>query len=150
MLIGLPLTMLAGFGVGVLAFPGMALASVFLLSTMLCSTDAALGQRVVTDTSVPARVRQALDVESGLNDGLAVPFFLVALDLANAELTTGITWAVVSNAAEQIGWGLAGRRGRRRAGRPAPAGRRPARLDRERVAADPPAGGRASGLSPSP
>jgi NhaP-type Na+/H+ or K+/H+ antiporter len=51
-------------------------------------------------------VRQALDVESGLNDGLAVPFFLVALDLANAELTTGITWAVVSNAAEQIGWGL--------------------------------------------
>ena len=103
LLIGLPLTMLAGFGVGVLAFPGMALASVFLLSTMLCSTDAALGQRVVTDTSVPARVRQALDVESGLNDGLAVPFFLVALDLANAELTTGITWAVVSNAAEQIG-----------------------------------------------
>ena len=91
LLIGLPLTMLAGFGVGVLAFPGMALASVFLLSTMLCSTDAALGQRVVTDSSVPARVRQALDVESGLNDGLAVPFFLVALDLANAELTTGIT-----------------------------------------------------------
>jgi sodium/hydrogen antiporter len=106
LLVGLPLTMVAGFGVGVLTFPGMALASVFLLSTMLCSTDAALGQRVVTDTSVPARVRQALDVESGLNDGLAVPFFLVALDLANAELTKGITWAVVSNAAAQIGWGL--------------------------------------------
>jgi len=107
LLIGLPLTMLAGTGIGLLVFPGMALASVFLLSTMLCSTDAALGQKVVTDTSVPARVRQALDVESGLNDGLAVPFFLVALDLANAELTTGITWAVVSNAAVQIGWGLA-------------------------------------------
>jgi NhaP-type Na+/H+ or K+/H+ antiporter len=107
LLIGLPLTMLAGTGVGVLVFPGMALASVFLLSTMLCSTDAALGQKVVTDPSVPDRVRQALDVESGLNDGLAVPFFLVALDLANAELTTGVTWAVVSNAAEQIGWGLA-------------------------------------------
>jgi len=107
LLIGLPLSMLAGTGVGVLVFPGMALASVFLLSTMLCSTDAALGQKVVTDASVPARVRQALDVESGLNDGLAVPFFLVALDLANAELTTGITWAVVSNAAVQIGWGLA-------------------------------------------
>ncbi|HTX70656.1 MAG TPA: cation:proton antiporter [Thermoleophilia bacterium] len=106
LLIGLPLTMLAGTGVGILVFPGMALASVFLLSTMLCSTDAALGQRVVTDASVPARVRQALDVESGLNDGLAVPFFLVALDLANAELTTGFTWAVVNNAAAQIGWGL--------------------------------------------
>jgi NhaP-type Na+/H+ or K+/H+ antiporter len=106
LLIGLPLTLLAGTGVGVLVFPGMALASVFLLSTMLCSTDAALGQKVVTDTGVPPRVRQALDVESGLNDGLAVPFFLVALDLANAELTTGITWAVISNAAAQIGWGL--------------------------------------------
>ena len=107
LLIGLPLTMLAGAGVGLLVFPGMALASVFLLAIMLSSTDAALGQKVVTDPSVPDRVRQALDVESGLNDGLAVPFFLVALDLANAELTTGVTWAVVTNAAEQIGWGLA-------------------------------------------
>ena len=107
LLIGLPLTMLAGVGVGVLVFPGMALASVVLLSTMLASTDAALGQRVVTDRSVPARVRQALDVESGLNDGLAVPFFLVALDIANAELKTGVTWAVISNAAAQIGWGMA-------------------------------------------
>jgi NhaP-type Na+/H+ or K+/H+ antiporter len=107
LLIGLPLTMLAGAGVGLLVFPGMALASVFLLSIMLSSTDAALGQKVVTDPSVPDRVRQALDVESGLNDGLAVPFFLVALDLANAELTTGVTWAVVTNAVEQIGWGLA-------------------------------------------
>ncbi len=106
LLIGLPLTMVAGVGVGWLVFPGMALASVVLLSTMLASTDAALGQTVVSDTSVPARVRQALDVESGLNDGLAVPFFLVALDIANAELKTGATWAVVSNAAAQIGWGL--------------------------------------------
>ena len=114
LLIGLPLTMLAGAGVGLLVFPGMALASVFLLSIMLSSTDAALGQKVVTDPSVPDRVRQALDVESGLNDGLAVPFFLVALDLANAELTTGITWAVVTNAAEQIGWGLAAGLGRGR------------------------------------
>jgi sodium/hydrogen antiporter len=108
LLIGLPLTLLAGVGAGLLVFPGMAVASVFLLSTMLASTDAALGQRVVSDPSVPARVRQALDVESGLNDGLAVPFFLVALDIANAELKTGVTWAVASNAAQQIGWGLAG------------------------------------------
>ncbi len=106
LLIGLPLTMLAGVGVGWLVFPGVALASVVLLSTMLASTDAALGQKVVSDASVPARVRQALDVESGLNDGLAVPFFLVALDIANAELEGGVTSAVVSSAAEQIGWGL--------------------------------------------
>ena len=86
----------------------MASGSVFLLATMLAATDAALGQKVVTDASVPARVRQALDVESGLNDGLAVPFFLVALDIANAELEGGVGSAVLSNAASQIGWGLAG------------------------------------------
>jgi sodium/hydrogen antiporter len=107
LLIGLPLTLLAGLGAGLLVFPGLALASAFVLSTMVCSTDAALGQRVVSDKSVPARVRQALDVESGLNDGLAVPFFLVAVDLSLAQLSGGITAAVVRNMAEQIGWGLA-------------------------------------------
>ena len=86
LLVGLPLTMVLGFGVGLLLFPGIGLASAFLLSTMLCSTDAALGQRVVDDPAVPARVRQALDVESGLNDGLAVPFFLVAMDISMATL----------------------------------------------------------------
>ena len=106
LLIGLPLTMLAGTGVGLLVFPGMALVTAFLLSTMLASTDAALGQRVVSDPAVPDRVRQALDVESGLNDGLAVPFFLVAVDIAHADLSTGVTSAVVRSAAEQIGWGL--------------------------------------------
>jgi len=107
LLIGLPLTMLAGVGVGLLMFPGMALASVVLLATMLASTDAALGQKVVSDPKVPARVRQALDVESGLNDGLAVPFFLVALDVANADLHGGVTEVVVSNMVAQIGGGLA-------------------------------------------
>jgi sodium/hydrogen antiporter len=108
LLIGLPLSLLAGMGAGVLVFPNMALGSVFLLSTMLVATDAALGQKVVTDDAVPARVRQALDVESGLNDGLAVPFFLVALDIANAELKGGVPSAVLHNAATQIGWGLLG------------------------------------------
>ena len=103
--IGLPLTMLAGLGVGLLVFPGIALASAFVLSTMVCSTDAALGQRVVGQVSA-GRVRQALDVESGLNDGLAVPFFLVAVDLSLAQLSTGVTAAVMRNMAEQIGWGL--------------------------------------------
>ena len=106
LLIGLPLTILAGLGAGLVVFPGIALASAFVLSTMVCSTDAALGQHVVSDKSVPGRVRQALDVESGLNDGLAVPFFLVAVDLSLARLSTGVTAAVLRNMAEQIGWGL--------------------------------------------
>lgn len=106
LLIGLPLTILAGTGIGLLIFPGMAVASVFLLAAMLAPTDAALGQKVISDQAVPPRVRQTLDVESGLNDGLAVPFFLVALSIANAELETGITTAVFANMAEQIGWGV--------------------------------------------
>ena len=106
LLIGLPLTMALGFLAALLILPGVGWASAFLLTTMLCSTDAALGQRVVEDQKVPARVRQALDVESGLNDGLAVPFFLVALDICMAHLHSSVPSAVVSNAASQIGWGL--------------------------------------------
>ncbi len=106
LLIGLPLTMLAGFGVGLLVFPGMALASVALLAVMLAPTDAALGQKVVTDDSVPPRVRQSLDVESGLNDGLSVPVFLVVLSIANAELESGVAGAIAGSMAAQIGWGL--------------------------------------------
>ena len=94
--------MLAGVAVGVLVFPGMALASVVLLSTMLASTDAALGQKVMSDPTVPSRVRQPLDVEGGHNDGLAVPFFLVALEIANAELETSAPSAGLSTMAEQI------------------------------------------------
>jgi sodium/hydrogen antiporter len=107
LLIGLPLTILAGIGAGLLILPGIGLANAFLLSTMVCSTDAALGQRVVEDTAVPARVRQALDVESGLNDGLAVPFFLVALDISMATLDRAVPAAVAREAVSQIGWGVA-------------------------------------------
>ncbi|MAP63353.1 MAG: sodium:proton antiporter [Microbacterium sp.] len=106
LLIGLPLTVLAGVGAGLLLFPGIAVISVVLIAVMLAPTDAALGQRVVDDTSVPQRVRQALDVESGLNDGIAVPLFLVPLSVANAELESSIPSAVAVNVAEQIGWGV--------------------------------------------
>ncbi|RXZ51929.1 cation:proton antiporter [Agromyces binzhouensis] len=106
LLIGLPLSILAGTGIAALVFPGMALASAFLLAIMLAPTDAALGQKVVADSRVPSRVRQALDVESGLNDGLAVPLFLVALSIANAEYEAGVTGMVAGSMAAQIGWAL--------------------------------------------
>lgn len=106
LLIGLPLTLLLGVVAGLLLFPDISLASVFLLSAMLCSTDAALGQRVIEDTAVPGRVRQALTVESGLNDGIAVPFFLVSLDISLATLDGSVPSAVAAAIAEQIGWGL--------------------------------------------
>ena len=107
LLVGLPLTMVAGALAGLAVFPGLAFASIALLAVMLSSTDAALGQRVVTDTAVPQRIRQALNVESGLNDGLAVPFFLVFVDMSLAQLHSGPLSAVIHRTASEIGWGLA-------------------------------------------
>ncbi|MTE24937.1 cation:proton antiporter [Microbacterium sp. ZXX196] len=106
LLIGLPLAMIAGAAAGFLLFPDLPLAAVLLLATMLAPTDAALGRKVVSDEAVPPRVRQALDVESGLNDGLAVPFFLVALTYAESAGTGGVAAAVLTNMAQQIGWGV--------------------------------------------
>ncbi|MCC3282534.1 MULTISPECIES: cation:proton antiporter [Arthrobacter] len=105
LLIGLPLTLLLGLGAGLLLFPGLPLASVFLLSTMLCATDAALGQSVVDDAAMPPRIREALTVESGLNDGIAVPFFLVSLDITMATLEGSVPSAVAAAVAEEIGSG---------------------------------------------
>ncbi len=80
--IGLPLTILLGFLAGVIVFPGMPVMSVALLATMLAPTDAALGKAVVTNEAVPSSVRQGLNVESGLNDGICVPVLFLFLTLA--------------------------------------------------------------------
>ena len=107
LLAGLPLAMAAGAGLGLLVFPSIGVASAVLLAIMLAPTDAALGQRVVTDQAVPSRVRQALNIESGLNDGLAVPFFLVAVNVSLAHSQTSAVYAVARSAVEQIGYGIA-------------------------------------------
>ena len=83
LLIGLPLTILLGFGFGILVFPGMALFELAVLATMLAPTDAALGKAVVTHPTVPAALREGLNVESGLNDGICVPILFVFLALAS-------------------------------------------------------------------
>lgn len=82
LVIGLPLTILLGFGIGALLFPGLGLLEVAILATMLAPTDAALGKAVVTNESVPIEVREGLNVESGLNDGICVPILLALLALA--------------------------------------------------------------------
>ncbi|MCP4812549.1 MAG: sodium:proton antiporter, partial [Planctomycetaceae bacterium] len=80
--IGLPLTILFGFGMGFLIFEELGLFEVALLATMLAPTDAALGKAVVTNQSVPDSIRESLNVESGLNDGICVPVLLFFLALA--------------------------------------------------------------------
>jgi NhaP-type Na+/H+ or K+/H+ antiporter len=91
LLIGLPLTILLGFGAGVLVFDGLSLLEIAILATMLAPTDAALGQAVVTNQAVPSNIREGLNVESGLNDGICVPILLLFLAIATDSPAEGET-----------------------------------------------------------
>ncbi len=83
--IGLPLTIVAGFLVALLLLGDLDWPEALLVAIVLAPTDAALGQAVVTSKRLPVRIRQSLNVESGLNDGICVPLFLVALAVALAD-----------------------------------------------------------------
>jgi NhaP-type Na+/H+ or K+/H+ antiporter len=85
LLIGLPLTMLAGTGMGVLMFGSVGIISIVLMALILSPTDAALGQAVVKSEDVPSGIRQAISVESGLNDGIALPPIFICMALLGAE-----------------------------------------------------------------
>ncbi|MCP3860359.1 MAG: sodium:proton antiporter [Phycisphaeraceae bacterium] len=87
--IGLPLTIVLGFATGWLFFDELGLFEVALLATMLAPTDAALGKAVVTNPAVPESVRESLNVESGLNDGICVPVLLFFLALAVGDTESG-------------------------------------------------------------
>lgn len=106
--IGLPLTILLGFGVGVLIFDELSLLELAILATMLAATDAALGKPVITNKAVPARIREGLNVESGLNDGLCLPilFLFIALAVSTNGEGGGMTQAL-HLVTEEIGIGLA-------------------------------------------
>lgn len=79
LLIGLPLTMALGFLIAILMFPGINLWMLALMALILSPTDAALGLAVVTSKAVPEKIRQTINVESGLNDGIALPPILICI-----------------------------------------------------------------------
>jgi NhaP-type Na+/H+ or K+/H+ antiporter len=87
LLLGLPLTMLSGWLVGIWLFPQVPSLELAILATLLAPTDAALGKAVVSNPKVPASVREGLNVESGLNDGICVPVLLMFLALLIEEQT---------------------------------------------------------------
>jgi sodium/hydrogen antiporter len=82
---GLPLTMAAGWAVGLALFPAAGVWGAALLAAVLAPTDSALGVPVISDERVPRLIRHALNVEGGLNDGLALPFVTIFLALALEE-----------------------------------------------------------------
>jgi len=107
LLIGLPLTILLGFGAGVVLFSGLTLLEIALLATMLAPTDAALGKAVVTNKAVPSNIRESLNVESGLNDGICVPvlFLFLALAMKTGAEHGGTMQLALTLLAEEIGIG---------------------------------------------
>jgi sodium/hydrogen antiporter len=104
--IGLPLTLVSGFVLALVVFPEPFWPEALLLAVILAPTDAALGQAVVTLTRLPSRVRQGLNVESGLNDGICVPLFWIVLAIAQAEAGAIGDKAAVRLVLEQIGYGI--------------------------------------------
>lgn len=82
--LGLPLVMVTGMAVAMLLFEHFSIWEAALLAAILAPTDAALGQAVVSDEAVPVRIRQAINVESGLNDGIALPVVLFLASAASA------------------------------------------------------------------
>jgi NhaP-type Na+/H+ or K+/H+ antiporter len=106
--IGLPLTIAAGTLAGALVIAQISLAEAAVLAVVLACTDAALGQAVVSDERVPSRVRQGLNVESGLNDGLCVPLFFIAIAVAETDAGATSEHAAVNLVLEQLGYGLIG------------------------------------------
>jgi NhaP-type Na+/H+ or K+/H+ antiporter len=101
LLLGLPMIVALGAVVAWALFPAMGWATAFLLAAILAPTDAALGQSVVSNARVPVRIRQALNVESGLNDGIVLPLVLIFAIWAQAPTGVGadpaalVTFAVL-------------------------------------------------------
>jgi NhaP-type Na+/H+ or K+/H+ antiporter len=106
--IGLPLTIVAGTLFAAAVLPQLSWAEALILAIILAPTDAALGQAVVSDKRLPLSVRQTLNVESGLNDGICVPLLLIALAIAEAEQKAFGGGHAVRIVAEEIGYGVLG------------------------------------------
>jgi NhaP-type Na+/H+ or K+/H+ antiporter len=101
--VGMLLTLLLGALAAKLIFPQLTLWEAGILSAILAPTDAGLGQIIVNSPLVPMPIRQALNVEAGLNDGLSVPFMLFFIAMAAAG--TGDA-SFVNFIWEQLGLGL--------------------------------------------
>lgn len=107
LLIGLPGAIFLGFLAAFLMFDALSIYEAAALGAMLAATDAALGKAVVTNPAVPPRLREGLNVESGLNDGLCVPILLLFVGLeVGTEAHVG-SGTVLHLLAEELGIGLA-------------------------------------------
>jgi NhaP-type Na+/H+ or K+/H+ antiporter len=107
LLIGLPLTIALGTVVAHTLVPGLSWVVSAVIGTAVAPTDAALGAAIMSDRDVPARLRRALNVESGLNDGIATPFvnYFLAAAVAGTALATNTGHHPLAELATGIGVG---------------------------------------------
>jgi NhaP-type Na+/H+ or K+/H+ antiporter len=106
--VGLPLTIAIGAVLAAAIFDQLSLTEAIVLAILLAPTDAALGEAVVTEPRLPSRIRQGLNVESGLNDGICVPLLLIALAAADIQDKAASSHHAIRIVAEQIGYGILG------------------------------------------
>jgi NhaP-type Na+/H+ or K+/H+ antiporter len=106
LVVGLPLTLVCGAALAYGLFNAEGLALAALLGAILAPTDAALGLPIFTNPRVPVRIRRALNVESGLNDGIATPFVTLFIAYATAPPSEQ-TSSWLSDAAGELAIGLA-------------------------------------------
>jgi NhaP-type Na+/H+ or K+/H+ antiporter len=106
--LGLPLTIAFGALLAAALFGALSVPEALVLAVLLAPTDAALGQAVVTEPRLPSRVRQGLNVESGLNDGICVPLLFIVLAVAEADAGEFGAAHAVRLVLEEIGFGIVG------------------------------------------
>ena len=106
--IGLPLTIALGALAAAVIFDQLTVEEAVILGVILAPTDAALGQAVVTEPRVPGRIRQGLNVESGLNDGICVPLLFAAVAVADVESHISEGRDAATLLLEEIGFGVVG------------------------------------------
>jgi NhaP-type Na+/H+ or K+/H+ antiporter len=102
--VGLLLTIGLGVAAALALFGDLTVWEAGILAAILAPTDAGLGQTIVTDERVPRQVREGLNVEAGLNDGLAVPFLLTFMALADST-GGGHEASLTRFIVEQLGYG---------------------------------------------
>lgn len=108
LLFGLPAAIVLGTGLAAILFTDLSIYEAAIIGTMLAATDAALGKAVITNKLVPARIREGLNIESGLNDGLCVPILFVFIALAKGTGTDGegSSMLALKLVTEELGIGL--------------------------------------------
>ena len=103
--IAMPLVIILGAAIAVPLFTELTIWEAALLATILAPTDAGLGHAIMSSNRVTERIRQALNVEAGLNDGLAIPFLMLFIALTRVTVPQHQTsWTFYT--LEQIGLGL--------------------------------------------